>query len=120
MATLEGAVGHPAAVTNGGRSPASAAWLRLAASPVARAGLVIVGLFVLIAVVTPAVHHYDARTDADLGLRLKPPTAAHPLDTDTLGRDILVRIVHATRGSLRLAVTAVAVARSEERRVRKG
>jgi len=110
MATLEGAVGHPAAVTNGGRSPASAAWLRLAASPVARAGLVIVGLFVLIAVVTPAVHHYDARTDADLGLRLKPPTAAHPLGTDTLGRDILVRIVHATRVSLGLAVTAVAVA----------
>ncbi len=110
MATLEGAVGHPAAVTSGGRSPASAAWLRLAASPVARAGLVIVGLFVLIAVVTPAVHHYDARTDADLGLRLKPPTAAHPLGTDTLGRDILVRIVHATRVSLGLAVTAVAVA----------
>jgi len=110
MATLEGAVGHPAAVTSGGRSPASAAWLRLAASPVARAGLVIVGLFVLIAVVTPAVHHYDARTDADLGLRLKPPTAAHPLGTDTLGRDILVRIVHATRVSLGLAVSAVAVA----------
>src|SRR2546426_5092797 len=52
-------------------------------SPVACAGLVIVGLFVLIAVVTPAVHHYDARTDADLGLRPKPPTAAHPLGTDT-------------------------------------
>src|SRR2546425_4729176 len=44
------------------------------------------------------------------GLRLKPPTAAHPLGTDTLGRDILVRIVHATRVSLGLAVTAVAVA----------
>src|SRR5439155_6513175 len=73
MATLEGAVGHPAAVPSGGRSPASAAWLRLAASPVARAGLVIVGLFVLIAVVTPAVHHYDCRTGADLGLRAKHP-----------------------------------------------
>jgi peptide/nickel transport system permease protein len=77
---------------------------------VARAGLVIVGLFVLIAVLTPAVHHYDAKTDADLGLRLKPPTAAHPLGTDTLGRDILVRILHATRVSLGLAVSAVTVA----------
>jgi len=77
---------------------------------VARAGFAIVGVFVLIAVLTPAVHHYDATTDADLTLRLKPPTAAHPLGTDTLGRDILVRVLHATRVSLGLAVSAVAVA----------
>src|SRR5205823_2909315 len=51
-----------------------------------------------------------ATPDADLTLRLKPPTAAHPLGTDTLGRDILVRVLHATRVSLGLAVSAVAVA----------
>src|SRR5438132_2361820 len=110
MATLQDAVRRPAAVTSRGRSLASAAWLRLVASPVARAGLVLVGLFALMAALTPAVHHYDARTDADLGLRLRPPTAAHLLGTDTLGRDILVRVLHATRVSLGLAVTAVAVA----------
>src|SRR5438046_4335332 len=111
MATVQDAVvRRPEARTGRGRSPAHAAWLRLVASPVARAGFAIVGVFVLIAVLTPAVHHYDATTDADLTLRLKPPTAAHPLGTDTLGRDILVRVLHATRVSLGLAVSAVAVA----------
>jgi len=93
-----------------GQSPAAAAWHRLLSSPVARAGLAIVCAFVLMAVVTPAVHHYDARTDSDLGLRLKPPTREHPFGTDSLGRDILVRVVHGTRVSLGLGVSAVAVA----------
>ena len=66
--------------------------------------------FVVLALVTPLVHVYDARTDANLSLRLKPPTAAHPFGTDSLGRDILVRILHATRVSLGLAISAVAVA----------
>src|SRR5437899_11598964 len=42
--------------------------------------------------------------------RLTPPTAAHPFGTDTLGRDILVRLLHATRVSLGLAVSSVAIA----------
>src|SRR5262249_59106587 len=66
--------------------------------------------FVRVALVTPIVHGYDARTDANLSLRLKPPTAAHPFGTDSLGRDILVRVLHATRVSLGLAISAVAVA----------
>src|SRR5262249_56450703 len=66
--------------------------------------------FVRVALVTPIVHGYDARTDANLTLRLKPPTTAHPFGTDSLGRDILVRVLHATRVSLGLAVSAVAVA----------
>lgn len=111
MATYEVAVDRgAAAVERAGRSPASAAWRRLVASPAARAGLIMVVAFVLIALVTPLVHVYDARTDADLGARLKPPTAAHPFGTDSLGRDILVRVLHATRVSLGLAVSAVAVA----------
>jgi len=96
--------------TGRGRSPAAAAWRRLVASPAARAGLVIAVAFALIALVTPFVHVYDARTDADLTLRLKPPMAGHPFGTDSLGRDILVRVLHATRVSLGLAVSAVAVA----------
>jgi peptide/nickel transport system permease protein len=90
--------------------PAAAAWRRLIASPVARAGLAIVSGLFLIALVTPLVHHYDARTDANLTLRLKAPTLAHPFGTDTLGRDLLVRMLHATRVTLGLAVSAVAVA----------
>lgn len=77
---------------------------------VTRAGLGIVLAFVLIAVVTPAVHTYDAGTDSNLALRLRPPSRAHPFGTDTLGRDILVRLLHGARVSLGLGLGAVAVA----------
>jgi len=111
MTTLEVAVDRRAvAVAGRSQSPIAAAWRRLVASPAARAGLIMVVAFVLVALVTPAVHVYDARTDANLTLRLKPPTTAHPFGTDSLGRDILVRVLHATRVSLGLAVSAVAVA----------
>ena len=110
MGTAVGAVRGAVAAEGRGPTPAGAAWRRLVASPVARAGLVLVGAFVLLAVVTPAVHDYDAKTDANLVARLKPPTASHPFGTDTLGRDVLVRLLHATRVSLGLAVSSVAVA----------
>src|SRR5262249_44295505 len=111
MTPLDAGVARPAIATAGrSQSPVSAAWRRLVASPAARAGLIMVVAFVLVALVTPIVHVYDARTDANLTLRLKPPTAAHPFGTDSLGRDILVRVVHATRVSLGLAISAVAVA----------
>jgi peptide/nickel transport system permease protein len=93
-----------------GQSPTSAAWRRLLSSPVARAGLVIVCAFVLVAVVTPLAHHYDADTDSDLGLRLKPPSSEHLFGTDSLGRDILVRVIHAARVSLGLGISSVVVA----------
>jgi len=110
MTTLEAALERGVMVTGRGASPAAAAWRRLVASPAARAGLVIVVAVLLVALVTPAVHVYDASTDADLTLRLKPPTGAHPFGTDSLGRDILVRVLHATRVSLGLALSAVALA----------
>ena len=110
MAMLEGALERPAPASAPAPSPAQAAWRRLRRSPVARAGLVIVAAVALTAAITPAVHHYEARTDADLTLRLKPPAWAHPFGTDTLGRDILVRVLHGARVSLGLGVSSVAVA----------
>ena len=110
MAMLEGALERLAPAAAPAPSPAQAAWRRLRRSPVARAGLAIVAAVALTALITPAVHHYEARTDADLTLRLKPPTWAHPFGTDTLGRDILVRVLHGARVSLGLGVSSVAVA----------
>jgi len=110
MATREADLGVVIAPRARSQSPAAAAWRRLLASPVARAGLVIVCVFALMAVVTPLVHHYEPRTDSDLGARLKPPDGQHPLGTDSLGRDILVRVLHAARVSLGLGVSSVVVA----------
>src|SRR5262249_28196146 len=92
------------------QSPTATAWRRLWARPVARAGVLIVCAFLVIAVATPLVHEYDPNTDSNLALRLKPPSGEHPFGTDSLGRDILVRVLHATRVSLGLGVSSVAVA----------
>jgi peptide/nickel transport system permease protein len=93
-----------------GQSPAAAAWRRLLASPVARAGLAIVCVFVLVAAIAPLVHHYDPKTDSSLGERLRPPGGGHAFGTDSLGRDILVRVIHAARVSLGLGISSVVVA----------
>ena len=89
-----------------GQSPAAAAWRRLLSSPVARVGLVIVCVFVLVAVLAPFVHHYDPKTDSSLTERLRPPSGAHPFGTDSLGRDNLVRVIHAARVSLGLGISS--------------
>jgi peptide/nickel transport system permease protein len=99
-----------AVVAARGQSPAAAAWRRLLASPVARAGLVIVCVFTLVAILTPLVHHYDPKTDSSLADRLRPPSGEHPFGTDSLGRDNLVRVLHAARVSLGLGVSSVVVA----------
>ncbi len=93
-----------------GRTPLQEAWGRLVANPVARGGLVIVVLFTLMAVLTPLLHLYRPEVDSDLLIRLQPPTWEHPFGTDTLGRDILVRVLHGARVSLGLGLGSVAVA----------
>ena len=44
------------------------------------------------------------------GQRLRPPSAAHPLGTDYLGRDVLSRVIHGARVSLVPAVAVVLAA----------
>jgi peptide/nickel transport system permease protein len=46
--------------------------------------------------------------DGDIITRLAPPSAAHALGTDHLGRDLLTRLVYGARSSLLVAVTSVA------------
>jgi peptide/nickel transport system permease protein len=93
-----------------GQSPAAAAWRRLLSSPVARMGLGIVCVFILVAALAPFVHHYDPKIDSSLTERLKPPSEEHPFGTDSLGRDVLVRVIHAARVSLGLGISSVVVA----------
>ncbi|MGH7345160.1 MAG: ABC transporter permease, partial [Candidatus Rokuibacteriota bacterium] len=58
-ATLEVPADRGAVASPGpGRSPAAAAWRRLVASPAARAGLIMVVAFLLMALVAPVVHVY--------------------------------------------------------------
>jgi peptide/nickel transport system permease protein len=77
-------------------------------------GLLILGLLVALAIVGPTLWPIDPDAQ-DLMHRLAPPwglggSSAHPLGTDTLGRDTLARLIAGTRVSLPLSVSATVAA----------
>ena len=76
-----------------------------------RAALTLGYLFamVLLAVLAPAVAPYSP-TDQDFKMILHPPTLAHPLGTDDIGRDILSRLIYAAPASLYASLLAVTLA----------
>jgi ABC-type dipeptide/oligopeptide/nickel transport system permease subunit len=73
-------------------------------------GLIGLGLLVLIALVAilgPLILPPEAATAMDMTARRSPPTWAHPLGTDQLGRDLLARVVLGATTSLSIAAAAV-------------
>lgn len=90
------------------RSLTAEAWLRLRRNRQAMFGLVVLVFMTIIAVLTPwlAPYAYQAQ---DLELGAVPPSAAHWLGTDTLGRDLLTRIMYGGRVSLMVGFAATAV-----------
>ena len=80
-------------------------WLRLRRNPLAMAGLVIIGLLLVVAAFAPWLAPHDPIAQ-NLQNRLMPPgTAGHLLGTDDFGRDILSRILYGAR--ITLAVIAL-------------
>ena len=77
-------------------------------SPLARAAALVLALLASLAVAAPWIEvglGVDAAT-VDLLGRFAPPSAAHPLGTDELGRDLLARLLDGGRVSLFVGVTA--------------
>jgi peptide/nickel transport system permease protein len=86
------------------------AWRFATSSPAATMGLLILLFFVGLAVAGTFVYH-DSAYNQSLIDRLDPPgTAGHVLGTDTLGRDVLARIMIAVRISLEIGAASVAIA----------
>jgi peptide/nickel transport system permease protein len=86
------------------------AWQRIRRNRLAMAGLVIVGILLVVAALAPWIAPHDPLTQ-DLSRRLLPPgTPGNLLGTDDFGRDILSRIIHGARITLYIialvAVTA--------------
>ena len=82
-------------------------WQGFARNRLAVAGLVIVLLLVVVAMLAPWLAPFSP-TVGELADRLQPPSASHWLGTDDQGRDILSRLVHGARITL-FIVTLVAV-----------
>src|SRR2546425_10715455 len=76
---------------------------------VGQVGCVLVVLFLVVTALAPVLAPYDPIV-ADFANVLSPPTRAHPLGTDDIGRDILSRVIHGRRVSLQAGLFTVAVA----------
>ena len=90
-------------------SPGRRAWRRLVRRRGAMVALAVIALIVLAAVLAPLVAPYDP-TQQSWSLVRKPPSAAHWLGTDEVGRDLLARIIYGGRASLSAGVLSVAIA----------
>jgi peptide/nickel transport system permease protein len=73
------------------------------------AGLIIVGLLCLVALFAFWLAPYDPQA-IDTWHILEPPSKAHPLGTDPLGRDCLSRLIYGARISLLVGIVAVGIA----------
>ena len=87
------------------RSPSRLAWARLRRDRVAIASALVIAAIVLVALLAPLIadllgHHPD-QTDQVHGLSPeglpRGPSWAHPFGTDSLGRDVLIRVIYAAR-----------------------
>lgn len=70
-------------------------------------GTALVLAVLLVAVIAPMLIPADWATKMDMRARLSPPTWAHPLGTDQLGRDLMYRVLLGARTSIYIATAAV-------------
>lgn len=87
----------------------SRVWRKLRASPSALFGAVLVGFFVLVAVLAPVLP-IPAPLETDWMAVRKGPSLAHPMGTDEIGRDVLSRMVWGAQASLLAGVVSVLIA----------
>ncbi len=92
--------------------PQSIAWAEFRSNPISILGLVLVvfcvGLALLADVITPYPTHVGPI--GDFTAINQAPSAAHWFGTDTIGRDLLTRIIYGFRLSLSMAVMVLVIA----------
>ena len=85
---------------------AAAHWLRHQAPPALLMGLTVTLIWVGLALFAPLLTPFDP-IKIDAANALLAPGAAHPLGTDSVGRDLLARILYGARMDLLMAVAGV-------------
>jgi peptide/nickel transport system permease protein len=99
--TAEAAVRQPVST-----SPWAEAWRRFKRHRLAYGSLWLLALLSLAVLLGPYVWTIGIN-DIDFTARLKGPSAAHPLGTDDLGRDLLARMLYGGRISLAVGLAAM-------------
>ena len=88
--------------------PRSRVWIRLRTHPSAMVGVAILAAYVLASLFGPLLFRYDP-VHQNLADAFLPSSPGHPLGTDDLGRDELVRLLFGARYTLALGFAAVAI-----------
>jgi peptide/nickel transport system permease protein len=112
-APLAGTVNPPLGGAIAARLPAprADAWKRLVRRPAAAAGLFVIVVFVVTALLAPWIAPYDPIATSFSTVR-KAPSALHWFGTDEIGRDVLSRVVFGARASLLAGVVSVVISLS--------
>lgn len=87
------------------RSPFGDIIHRLMKNKGAVAGLIIIGILILILIGTLFID-YESVTSMDMVNRFQKPSWKHPFGTDEMGRDMFMRTLYGTRYSLAIGFTA--------------
>jgi oligopeptide transport system permease protein len=85
------------------------ALLRLSTNKLSLFSMIYIFILVFVALITPFIAPYDYAYQ-DLALGASPPSSDHLLGTDTLGRDLLTRMMYGSRISLMVGFLATSVA----------
>jgi len=72
------------------------------------ASLIVIFILVVLALFAPYLSPYDP-FEINVNEILLPPSLKHPLGTDLLGRDVLSRMIYASRISLEVSLVAVGI-----------
>ncbi len=108
-ASVSSTVSSPAAAPEEGNSLWRDAWLRLRKNRLAVFGGAALAFVALACFVGPFLSPYGYE-EQNLDVGASAPSAAHWLGTDTLGRDLLVRLLYGGRVSLGVGLAATFVA----------
>ena len=88
-------------------SPWRLAMKRLSRNKLAIAGLIFLGVMIVLCIVGPIVSPYSDITATDIANAKQPPSAQHWFGTDELGRDYFIRVLYGGRVSLVVGVLAM-------------
>jgi peptide/nickel transport system permease protein len=100
----------PEAEVVGTRGTWSEVWRRFRKDKLAVVGLVVIALLIIVAIGAPWIAPHNPVTQYDSGLSANGlpvgPTLKFPLGTDSLGRDMLSRLIYGARVSLVIGILA--------------
>ncbi len=102
---------QPVTLKERAEGTAERTWHRFRRHRMAMVGMILIVLIVGLVAFAPWVTPYQPN-EQEIRNRLQPPSVAHPLGTDELGRDVFARVLYGGRVSLTIGLAAMAVGMS--------